>query len=525
VSVRMVQEGGAISAYGAFAPGAKGSHGQSKRSTSATSLGSAVIMCLAMVGLLAVASMEEGSVGRVELAQKEQPAVHDLHFANSLKPEEAKQQVANDAHAAHRSQAITGDAAHSTPQERLVQARMQAENRIRQAKAKKQVSAESKEEALLRKQLDAEVKLKQRGELKAAMSKSDLSFLKTQEKGATKAKDLKVKVTNVNSGPDGDQSEEAALRKQLNAQAKREQEQLLEKQDPQLKGLQDSAVASASKLAKHPQVSESQLEAQLRAQLNAKVHKEKEGMFKTAVTQWLSKDVGIKPKAAAPAATATTAKAATATKTAKHGGSLAAAEQIMKASLEQTKVSAHDTTLQHRPLSYKAAQTAAKKTSGLEALEQAMLKSTLQESKQEMPALRNKHKMMAQLRQAAKAKAQKEKEAKPSYQDAMLKFSKRLVTTEHSEKQEYNKDTVALRHQFAEATKSALENSIKDKVQAQLTLGNPKLQQERATLLKEFGNAKSLFAKTEQAELKSLQAQQQRADASALSSSTRATPL
>eukprot|EP00961_Rhodomonas_salina_P030613 411855-Rhodomonas_salina.1 len=55
------------------------------------------------------------------------------------------------------------------------------------------------------------------------MSKSDLAFLQKQDKDASKAKDLKVKVTNVNSGPDGDSNEEAVLRKQLNAEAKKEQ--------------------------------------------------------------------------------------------------------------------------------------------------------------------------------------------------------------------------------------------------------------------------------------------------------------
>eukprot|EP00961_Rhodomonas_salina_P030614 411855-Rhodomonas_salina.2 len=105
--------------------------------------------------------------GSVELLQKEKSAMHDLHFVNSLKPEEAMQQEDSDAHAsAHGSQKLSAGSSSVTPQERLVQAKMQAENRIRQAKARKQISAESKEEAILRKQLDSEVKQKQQGELK-----------------------------------------------------------------------------------------------------------------------------------------------------------------------------------------------------------------------------------------------------------------------------------------------------------------------------------------------------------------------
>lgn len=475
-----------------------------------------LVMGVALVGLIAVASMGEvqSQGGSVELLQKEKSAMHDLHFVNSLKPEEAMQQEDSDAHAsAHGSQKLSAGSSSVTPQERLVQAKMQAENRIRQAKARKQISAESKEEAILRKQLDSEVKQKQQGELKVAMSKSDLAFLQKQDKDASKAKDLKVKVTNVNSGPDGDSNEEAVLRKQLNAEAKKEQDQLLEKQDPQFK--------SEDKLAAHPQVSESQLEAQLRAQLNEKVSKEKEGMFKSAVTQWLSKDVGIKAKPQAQVQSSAAKHTAKAKATSNgNSESLLAAERIMKASLAQTKVSGTDTTLAHQPLNFKLAQKAAQKTSGLEQLERAMLKSTLQASKKEMPALQSKQKMMAALRQAATHKALKEKEAKPSYQDAMLKFSKRLMKNEHSEKLKYNKDTVALRQQFSQATKKALENSIKQKVAAKLTLGNPELQQARAKLLKEFGDAKSLFAKTEQAELRALQQKQLAADKSAASLSS-----
>ena len=102
---------------------------------------------------------------------------------------------------------------------------------------------------------------------------------------------FKVKVVNAQSNSASDMSEERALRKQLDADARQRQANLLKKADPDLRnvrGRHERMSVAASHLA-GKKMSESALEADLRKQLNSKVKTEEHSMFKTAVKHWLTR--------------------------------------------------------------------------------------------------------------------------------------------------------------------------------------------------------------------------------------------
>eukprot|EP00960_Hanusia_phi_P070796 767403-Hanusia_phi.AAC.2 len=235
---------------------------------------SAIFMVLA-VGLLAFAALsaveEEGAA--VELQQKS-GAFRDLHFANSLKPEASGSRKASGSSrfAASSSEVVTG-----SHEQTLASAKMAAEKRLSKSKIPAEVLKEDREELQLRKELDKDVKQKQ--EHAFSLANKDLKTLRDEEKEAAEAKREKIKVTDAASSPDGDASEELALRKRLDEEAKEREEAMLRKAEPflrKIKGIHDGAAKYAGHIAKSSQISESQLEAQLRDELNKKAKTEQE---------------------------------------------------------------------------------------------------------------------------------------------------------------------------------------------------------------------------------------------------------
>lgn len=232
-------------------------------------------------------------------------------------------------------------------------------------------------------------------------------------------------------------------------------------------------------------------------------------MYKSALQTYLASSSGVSNMdKVVSTATGNSQQATVAqpTAVAKAGGgsssSLQAAERIMKMSLRVSK-GPHpgDTTLQHPTLARGRVSKAQEKKDRLAALEAAMLKSTMDAAKRDAPEIAK--------RDAAKAKVeQKRLEAdeaakKPSYNDAMMAFGKRLV---HSEKRTRAK--LMPKHEtLAEAgtvNKARLEAAIKRKVAERLAKGSAALEAERAQLAKQFSGAHSLFGKAEQSELASL---------------------
>ncbi|KAJ1473810.1 hypothetical protein T484DRAFT_1834867 [Baffinella frigidus] len=435
-----------------------------------------VIAGLACVALLAVATFtsQEGGASPTELRGK------DLHLANSVNPKEVSKVMA-----------VT-----SGRSVMLKAAKTEAEKHLQKAKVTAEMAADNKETSELKNQLDADVKMKQSAALK--LSRSKMQDLMSQSKEAKQAQNLKVKVTNADSSPDGDSKEESALRKQLNAEATAEQSKMLDQSMPQLAGLKKSSKMTV-------QVTEAQLEKQLRAKLNSRVKKEKEGMYKSAMQGWLSKEAGVtnsvkQATGAAPAA-------------AQGGGiesnSLQAAEKIMKLQLTGAAPKATDTTVSHAGLGARRVQATAAKVSGLDALESAMLTSTLHNSKGVAAEMKSEGVARAALREAAAAKQATMAKAKPTYSAAMMKFTKRLNDKEQHQETRYGAKTVALRKKFNQASKKDLEAAIQRKVTNRLDKGSSRLNKARAQLMQMFKHgATSPFAKAELAQLKSYQEKQ-----------------
>jgi len=429
-----------------------------------------VIATLACVALLAVATFTAGAgdASPTELVER------DLHFANTVQPQEVTKLRSGSRHES------TLKAAKNEAQKRLA---------ARKAKESKEVEEETREENELKKQLDTEVKHKQEAALK--LSRSNVQALMAQSRAAKAAQNLKVKVTNADSTPDGDSKEEAALRKQLNAEATTKQRKMLDEAMPQLKSLRAKSPGTT-------QVSESALEKQLRAKLDQRVKKEKEGMYKSAMQGWLAKESGVSNDA--PLASS------------KKGGqsaSLRAAELIMKQQLTGAPApKAADSTLQHQSLDSKRIAAAQAKVSGLSALESAMLKSTLHKARGAGQELQRDDNARSALREAVRAK--QAKDAKPTYKDAMLTFTKRLNAKEQAKQAHYSAHAAALRQQFNQASKKDLEAAIKRKVSAKLATGSSRLERARAKLMAMFSSGPaSPFAKAEVAKLKQYQARQQ----------------
>jgi len=489
---------------GSLAPAGRRGSGERRHPVAMAGL-AFMLAAVVALGVVAVVVVED-EAGPVALADKGGAAVHSLHFINSLHPEEAARAVEKDGIGDKNNPAALAASASSivgtTRDEQLASARLAAQNRLARAQVPKRVQAENREELKLKQELDASVQAKEKNAL--AMSPNSMKSILAEAAEANKAKNLKVKVTNVNANSD-DTSEEAALRKQLDDDARVRQANMLKKSDPaldQVRGRHESMTVAASHLARKvgKQLSESALEAELRNQLNSKVKNEESSMFKTAVNRWLGKNHAASHTAGArgrsihrlhkKAAKASSAK-----------NSLVMAEKLMKRELGMAQHPAQDTTLNHSPLA--KASSAKGKQRGLAQLENAMLKSTLNKARQDGPKLRQKHEMMHKLRTAAKAKKLKDAVPKPSYQTAMHKFAARLMHKEDSARHRY------LRHpdQAGVVDKKALEEAIKKKVASKLSRGSKKLQAERAQLMQQFNNGNSLFAKAERKELKQLQGQ------------------
>jgi len=469
------------------------------------------IAALAVVGIAVVDEREEA----VELGQKNN-AVHSLHFINSLHPEEAARAVAKDGRdASNRPSAMAASAdsiVGSTHDERLASAKLAAQNRLDGAKLPKSVQAESREELKLKQELDASVAAKEQDTL--SMSSKNMQSILAQAAAAKRAKDLKVHVTQADS-TGGDSSEEAALRKQLDDDARKRQANMLMKAEPALKGVrgrQERMSVAASHLARKAgkKLSESALEAELRDQLNSKVKNEESSMFKTAVNRWLGTKGKAEGKSEGKAAATAGARGRSANRAHAHpaaaaaSNSLVMAETMMKHELRLSKQPARDTTLSHSSLGKVNNKSgAAGKRKGLAQLENAMLKSSLKQARKDGPSIHKQHEMMHKLKEAAREKRQRDAASKPSYQKAMSKFTARLMHKEVSARHRF----LAHAAQPGRVDKQVLESAIKKRVALKLSMANSKLQQERSALLKQFDSGHSLFAKAERKELKQLQGQ------------------
>jgi hypothetical protein len=420
----------------------------------------AAIAALAVVGIAVVDEREEAVV----LGQKSS-AVHSLHFVNTLHPEEAARALAKDGlDASNRMTASADSIVGSTHDERLASAKLAAQNRLEGAKLPKSVQAESREELKLKQELDASVAAKERNTL--AMSSKNMKSILAQAAAAKRAKDLKVHVTKADSSG-GDSSEEAALRKQLDDDARKRQANMLLKAEPALKGVrgrQERMSVAASHLARKAgkQLSESALESELRNQLNSKVKDEESSMFKTAVNRWL----GTKGKGEGKAAVTAGARGRSANRAHAHqaasgpSSSLVMAETMMKHELKLSKQPARDTTLSHSSLRKARKQSSGRKQRGLAQLEQAMLKSSLTQARKDGPSIHKQHEMMDKLKEAAREKRKRDAATKPSYQTAMSKFTARLMHKEVSARHRF----LAHAAQPGRIDKKVLESAIKKRV-------------------------------------------------------------
>jgi len=463
-----------------------------------------MLAAVAVLGVVAFTVVDENA--SVELSEKDGAAVHSLHFINSLHPEEAAKTVEKDGIKDENSPSALAASANSivgnTRDEQLASAKLAAQNRLDQAKLPKSVQAESREELKLKQELDDSVAAKEKHVV--SLSSKNMKNVLAEAAEADRAKHFKVKVTNVNSQSD-DTSEEAALRKQLDDDARKRQAKMLSKYEPDLKnvrGRHERMTVAANHLAQQvgKKLSESALEAELRNQLNSKVKNEESTMFKSAVNHWLGKNSGSAHADGARGRSIHRLHQKAAKKPS--ANSLVMAEKLMKRELGMSTHPAKDTTLSHSSLG-KASKTAAKtKQRGLAQLENAMLQSTLSQARKDGPKLREKHDMMHKLRAAAQAKQQtKKKQASPSYQNVMHKFATRLLHKEDSARHRYL-DHAA---QPGVVDKKVLEDAIKKKVASKLSMGSKRLQAERAQLMQQFHGGNSLFAKAERRELKELQ--------------------
>lgn len=427
-----------------------------------------MLAAVAALGVVSVAVVDEG--GAVELSQTGGAAVNSLHFINSLHPEEAAHAVTHDGAGSADSPsslaASTDSIVGSTHDEQLASAKLAAQNRLDSASLPKSVQAESREELKLKQELDASVQSKENDAL--SLSSRNMKSILAEAAEANRAKLLKVKVTSADADSD-DTSEEAALRKQLDTDARKRQANMLNKSEPDLrdvKGSHERMSVAATHLARKAgkQLSESDLEAELRNQLNSKVKNEESSMFKSAVNHWLGKNA----KSAHSAHTAGSRgrsmhrlhQKAAAAHPATATNSLVLAEKMMKHELTISKHPGQDTTLSHSPLSKVRKQTGKSKQHGLQQLENAMIQSTLKKSRTDEPKMHKSHEMMHKLRTAAQDKQQSVKSSQPSYKVAMKKFATRLMHKEDSARHRYlNKGLKA-----GIVNKKALEAAIKRKV-------------------------------------------------------------
>lgn len=419
---------------------------------------------------------------------------HDLHFSNTLR----------------ESPHLLKGAASSRPREQLTEAEMNADKRMRQIKAHKaHESEEAREEANLKAELDADTKKKQALELKSEEKGEDLKHLLSMDKEASVAKTEKVHTGKASLKENADAKEEAALRSKLNAEVKEKQQQLYRagESNVAMKGGVKS-IARASAIDANNKMSEGQLEAQLRASLNAKVSTEQKSMFKSALSTYLASSSGVKDLSTVVSkggGASGTAPNAAGSKAAVGGGSssLKAAEQIMKMSMTVSKGGpVVDTTLAHATLSRGRHAAAKARSNRLANLENEMLQSSMNAAKRDAPEIAKRDAAKAKLE--AKRRAAEKAAKKPSYDDAMMAFSKRLV---HSDKTVRAK--IMPKHEtLAEAgtvNKARLEAAIKRKVAERLAKGSSALEAERKQLAKQFSGAHSLFGKAEQSELRGLQ--------------------
>eukprot|EP00281_Chroomonas_sp_CCMP1168_P035947 CAMPEP_0206242606 /NCGR_PEP_ID=MMETSP0047_2-20121206/17151_1 /ASSEMBLY_ACC=CAM_ASM_000192 /TAXON_ID=195065 /ORGANISM="Chroomonas mesostigmatica_cf, Strain CCMP1168" /LENGTH=197 /DNA_ID=CAMNT_0053667645 /DNA_START=42 /DNA_END=635 /DNA_ORIENTATION=- len=160
-----------------------------------------------------------------------------------------------------------------------------------------------------------------------------------------------------------------------------------------------------------------------------------------------------------------------------------------------------DTTLAHQSLGSQR-HAATSKAGGLAGLEAAMLQQSMAAARKDAPKLAHEHAQAAALKSAAKEKAAQAHT--PSYRDAMMAFSKRLVTKETAAEAHLAAARRAARATAPQATQQGLEAAIKHKVDAKLAAGSAKLAEARAQLRSQFSGAHSLFGKAEQAELRNL---------------------
>ena len=457
--------------YRAAGAGRRPESGERRHPTVA--MGSLAVMLASLAALAVVAVTVVDERENVVLGEKGSAAVHSLHFINSLHPEEAAKAVAKDGlDAMNRPAAMAASAdaiVGNTHDEQLASAKLAAQNRLDGAKLPKSVQAESREELKLKQELDASVAAKEQDAM--SRSSNNMKSILAEAAAAKRAKDLKVRVTNVDSQSGGDSSEEAALRKQLDDDARKRQANMLMKAEPGLKevrGRRERMSVAASHLARKAgkQLSESALEAELRNQLNSKVKNEESSMFKTAVNHWLGKNTktsghaGTRGRSAHRGHAAATVAAAAAAAGSSESKSLVMAETMMKHELNLSKQPARDTTLNHSSLRTAQKQSAARKQHGLGQLEQAMLKSSMSKARKDGPAIHKQHEMMHKLKEAAREKRQREAASKPSYKTAMNKFTARLMHKEVSARHRFLKPA----NQQGTVDKRALESAIKKRV-------------------------------------------------------------
>ena len=477
-------------------PGGRRGSGEQRHPVAMASL-AFMLAAVAVLGVVAVVVVDEGA----PVALQDKTAVHSLHFINSLHPEEAARAVEKDGIGDKNSPATLASSASSlvgtNHEEQLASAKLAAQDRIDHSQLPKRVQARSREELKLKQELDASVKAKEKNAF-AMSPRSMKSILAREVAEADKAKNLKVKVTNVNSNSD-DTSEEAALRKQLDDDARARQAKMLSKADPALSGDDDARVRQAQKVGK--KLSESALEAELRNQLNSRVKNEESSMFKTAVNHWLGKHAASHKAGSRGRSIQRLHNKSVKGSSSKN--SLVMAEKLMKQELGMATHPAQDTTLSHSSLAKTRKMSKEDKQRGLAQLEKAMMKSTLNKARKDEPKLRVRHEMMRKLRKAATEKKLADKVSKPSYRVAMTKFATRLMHKEDSARHRY------LRHpgQIGVVDKETLEEAIKKKVASRLGRGSKKLEAERAQLMQQFNGGHSLFAKAELKELQGLQAQ------------------
>lgn len=520
----MVQSGGQV-ADRRHSPGTPG--GGERRHPVAMSGLAAMLAAVAALGVVSVAVVDSDS-SIAELAQKQEgAAVHSLHFLNTLHPRVEAHDMHTARHASASSSALAATASGivgDTHAEVLSSAKIAAQKRLHGASMPKVVQAESREELKLKRELDASVKVKERDALKQSLrNRKDMKGIMAMAAEADKAKHFKVKVVNAQSNSASDMSEERALRKQLDADARQRQANLLKKADPDLRnvrGRHERMSVAASHLA-GKKMSESALEADLRKQLNSKVKTEEHSMFKTAVKHWLGA-VGTSTHAAGErgrsarrlqrkAAAVNAGHTPSASRsTPKHGDSLELAERMMKHELAISKHPGQDTTLQHSTL--RAVGNQAKKLQphphGLAQLEKVMLQSALSKTRTQQSNWQKQHEMMHKLRRAAQVKARKERGAKgaghPSYTSVMKHFATRLMHKEASARAAARRRILPSGEKHV-VHKKALEAAIKEKMESKMARGDTRLAAARAQLQQQFDTGHSAFAKAERDELKSLQ--------------------